>query len=167
MREQQPLLRAVQAEDREFLQRLYLDARADEGRRAGLPEALWQGLLMQQFVIREQQYAAAHPHADDSLVLDEAGLPIGRLCIDRSVAELLQLVDIALLGQCQRRGLGRALLLGLQQEAAATARAIELHVATGSPAERLYESLGFVDGADALQPEHPYRRLRWQVACTV
>jgi GNAT superfamily N-acetyltransferase len=164
----EPLLRPVQASDRDFLLQLYLGCRADEGRRAGLPEALWQGLLRQQFAIREQQYGAAYPRADDRLVLGDAGQAIGRFYVDRSAGALLQLIDIALLPAHQGQGLGRALLLGLQREAAAGEQTIELHVASDNPAARLYESLGFVDMAEpAGRSDHPYRRLRWRAACTV
>lgn len=169
-----PGRRRVEAADADFLCRLYVEGRVDEGRRAGVPDAVWRPLLAQQFSWREHQYREAHPDADDCLLLDTGGGAMGRMWVDRSDPGRWRVVDLALLPSLTRQGVGSALLRSLQREAAAQGAAIELQVANGNPAIRLYERLGFQqpepgDDAGAVRsdasPHLPYWRLCWQPPC--
>jgi len=79
------------------------------------------------------------------------GADAGRLYVQRRADELL-IVDIALLPQFRRRGIGSALIARLFEEADASKLVVRIHVEHNNPAQRLYLRLGFVfhDEADGM-----------------
>lgn len=68
--------------------------------------------------------------------------PIGRLYVDRRADEI-RVVDIALLPEHRRQGIGSALLENILAEAAAAHKPVRIHVEKFNPALRLYQRLGF------------------------
>lgn len=134
-------LRAATPADEPFLRRLYADARGAELARLPLDEPARETLLRIQFDAQSRSYAAAHPHASNDVVLVDAA-PAGRLWVDRSGSEIW-LIDIALVSEHRRRGLGGRLLTALIDEARERGCAVRLHVEAHNPARRLYERLGF------------------------
>lgn len=148
------VLRPATAADRPFL--LALFAATSAIAHAPLPPAQRDALLAMQLDAQERSHRARFPDARFD-VIEEAGAPIGRLCVDRS-ADTLRLVDVALLTAWRGRGIGTALLRELQEEAVRTQRRVALYVASGNPAARLYGRLGFqVVAEDALG-----RDLEWR-----
>jgi ribosomal protein S18 acetylase RimI-like enzyme len=99
-----------------------------------------------QFDAQRRHYSAYYRDAAHDLVVVE-GEPAGRLYVARDKDEIL-VVDIALLPEHQRRGIGSALLAELLAEADETGKTLSLHVEHRNPARRLYERLGFVTVAD-------------------
>jgi ribosomal protein S18 acetylase RimI-like enzyme len=98
-------------------------------------------LLKMQIDGQRASYAAEFPHADHGIILLD-DRPIGRLIVDRG-PEIHHLVDITILKQNRRAGIGGALIRALCTEAEMMRRRVRLHVAVDNPARELYRRLGF------------------------
>jgi ribosomal protein S18 acetylase RimI-like enzyme len=128
----------VPEQDADFVFRVFADVRAAELSGACVDAA---GLLMLLRMQHRAQLASYHrdyPRAERTLFLLEHE-PVGYWLLDRA-ADALTLVDFALLSSVRGRGLGSALLGGLQRDVSVP---IRLHVRPESPARRLYERHGF------------------------
>jgi GNAT superfamily N-acetyltransferase len=136
-------LRALEERDGDFLFRLFIAARPDlSAAVSGWSAAERDALLRMQFDARETQYARDHPDACVEVILS-SGEPIGGVCV-ALLRDELRIVDLTLLPEYRNRGIGRALLADLLDEAGRTGRRVTLHVQRGNPARCLYERLGFV-----------------------
>lgn len=141
-------LRRAGREDLPFLLVLYRSFRMAE-----LIYAPW--TLQQKHAFLDDQFRLQHQHfvtvfaGADFMILERDSEPIGRLYLDAS-SPLWLLVDIGLLPAWRGKGIGRALLENVQQEARVSgAASIRLHVAQNNPAaRRLYERSGFVATGD-------------------
>ena len=112
-----------------------------------LPRAQAEALVVDQFRLQTVGYAEQFPHASHRVVAFR-GRPVGRV-IDAEVGDHLLLVDIVLDPSVRGLGIGTEVVHRLQERARATGRPVHLHVRIGSPAIRLYSSLGFEPGAPA------------------
>ena len=135
------MLRTATPEDEAFLFELYSSTRAEEMAAWGWPAPQREMFLKMQYAAQSQAFRSTFPQADHHIIL-HGERPIGRLFIDRCGLHLT-LVDIALLPEYRRQGIGTALLRDLQEEAARVGKAVRLHVFKTNPAARLYERLGF------------------------
>jgi len=136
-------LRSITPEDMGFLCRLYASTRMEE-----LAVVPWTPEQKEEFL--RQQFHAQHAHwsqhysgASFDLVLVD-GEPAGRLYVDRWAREI-RIVDIALLPEHRRGGIGTALLRRVLDEGDAAGKPVSIHVEMFNPARRLYERLGFVE----------------------
>jgi ribosomal protein S18 acetylase RimI-like enzyme len=101
-------------------------------------------MLEQQFLARRRGYAAAYPAAE-ARIIEVDGVAAGAL-LTETRADVLHLVDIALLPAMQGRGVGTVVLRGLLTVADAGGRGIRLQVDPGNRvALGLYRRLGFVE----------------------
>jgi ribosomal protein S18 acetylase RimI-like enzyme len=75
-------------------------------------------------------------------VIERDGVPAGRLYLHYQPKDL-RIVDIALMPEYRRHGIGRAILTQLLADAQADGRNVSLHVEMNNPALRLYHDLGF------------------------
>jgi ribosomal protein S18 acetylase RimI-like enzyme len=154
-------LRSVEAADADLLYRIFASTREEELALAGLAPAHIEALLRMQLSAQDQQYRAAHPGAEDSVIVVD-GRPVGHLRVARD-GDAVHLLDIALLPEHRGRGTGTALILQLQDEAAAAGLPLRLHVARSNPATSLYARLGFeLDGGDAV-----YQAMTWTAVTLV
>jgi ribosomal protein S18 acetylase RimI-like enzyme len=144
-------LRPLQASDREFSYRVYADARRQELAVLDWPPAQKEAFLRMQFEVRERQYRADYADADWQAILHD-GVPAGTM-ITRKAADAVYLVDIALLAEHRRSGIGTAILKSLQQKG----QKIILHVQRQNPAVSLYSGLGFAPVAE----DPMYLRMEW------
>jgi len=149
-------LRLEEAEDGPFLRELYALTRAEE--MAALPwdRAHKDAFLRMQFEAQTLHYHRAYPEAAFQIVLVN-GCPAGRLYVHRGDDEI-GLIDISLLPEYRRRGIGSELLRALLTEARRLGRRMTLHVERRNPALRLYERLGFRQLAD----EGLYLLMEWR-----
>ena len=135
-------LRPTGPDDSEFLLHVYASTRSEE--LASVPWSPEQkdAFLRQQFHAQSVDWSQNYPKADWSIV-EVDGVPAGRLYVDWGEAEI-RLVDIALLPEFRRGGIGTALIGRLFVEADARRLPVTIHVEIFNPARALYERLGFV-----------------------
>lgn len=147
-------VRPVTAADEDLLHALYRSRRQPELALLPWDEAAKDAFVRQQVAAQAQGHTrrGAHP---DVVVVD--GVAAGVLVLSRD-AEAVHVVDVALLPAYRGQGVGEQLLADLQRRAAASGRAVTLHVERGSRARRLYERLGFaVTGQDDV-----HDRMEWR-----
>jgi GNAT superfamily N-acetyltransferase len=134
-------LRFSTPDDHEFLFAVYASTRAEELSLWGWDDNQKRAFLEMQFRAQSQQYGLCYPQADGSIILFNDH-PVGRLLVDRAGPDIT-LVDIALLPEFRKRGIGTGLIQSLLQEATGAKKNVALQVLRGSAAARLYERLGF------------------------
>ena len=139
-------LRPVTHEDQPFLYRLYASTRSEELSAVPWSEEQKQAFLKMQFSAQSHDYRKNYPDAALQLIVRD-GQPAGRLYLDRRERAIC-IVDIALLPEHRRAGIGSALLRELIAEANAAGKPLTLHVEKFNPARRLYQRLGFVETGD-------------------
>lgn len=134
-------LRGAIDADGEFLYRVYASTREDELKPAGWGEEQLEAFLKMQFAAQDKHYRTHYPGAE-FLVISDGDIPAGRLYLYRHPKEL-RIMDIALLPEHRRKGIGTFLLSNLQQEARESELAVTIHVEKENPAMNLYRTLGF------------------------
>jgi ribosomal protein S18 acetylase RimI-like enzyme len=134
-------LRPITEKDREFLCRLYVSTREDEMALVPWSDAEKQAFLVMQFNAQTKFYHEQFKQAEFQAILLD-GEPIGRLYIDRRADEI-RLIDIALLPEHRRKGIGSRLLKGTLAEAERAGLPVRIHVESYNPALHLYYRLGF------------------------
>jgi ribosomal protein S18 acetylase RimI-like enzyme len=128
--------------DWDFLLVLYASTRKEEMERVNWSEEQKQSFLESQLAAQKAAYEERFPDSEHEIILVKKK-PIGRIWVNRSEEEI-RLLDIALLPEYRRRGIGTALLRGLQQEAAAGEKPLRHCVyITNHPAVAFYRKLGF------------------------
>jgi ribosomal protein S18 acetylase RimI-like enzyme len=152
-------LRPVTPDDDLFLVALYASTRAEE-----LDQAQWQegqryAFVRWQFDLQRREYDARFPDARYQVILidDE---PAGRIWIGAD-EEQIRLLDIALLPQFQRRGVGTILLTDLMKEAENAGKFLRHMVfVLNNNAHRFYERLGFV----VIDDVGGYKHMEWKAS---
>lgn len=134
-------LRAIMAGDMDFLAEVYASTRADELAVTGWSEEQKAAFCRMQFDAQHAHYQK-HFSGASFQVIEQGGMPVGRLYVDRWTREI-RIVDIALLPENRAQGIGTQLLQELQQEAQAAGKVLSIHVERLNPALRLYGRLGF------------------------
>ena len=124
------------------------------------PDAAKRQFLDDQFALQHAHYAKVYIGAD-LLLIENVGLPIGRIYLYRTAGEI-RLMDIALIESERGRGIGTALLREIMEEAHATNRQLTLHVEPDNPAQRLYQRLGF----QLIEHRGVYDFLGWKSAAS-
>lgn len=129
----------VMPDDEEFLIKVYFSTR-DDVESSPLPQEQKNAFMLMQYKAQKQHYAANFPGLSyDIILLGER--QIGRLMVWRNADELL-VVDISLLTEFRKFGIGTILLKDLLTEAAQANLTFTLHTWKNNPAVRLYKRLG-------------------------
>jgi len=147
-------LRLAEASDEPFLRDLFKSVKAAQLAAAGLPPAMLDLVLAQQYRAQVAGHAAQCPAAQSLIILRDAA-PVGRLLLDRA-ASRWHVVDLALLPAARNAGVGReimqAVAIAAREQGAAV---LSLAVATtNEDAIRFYVRLGFCDVADGATASH-------------
>lgn len=142
-------------DDVEFMCRLYASTREEELQYLPWSAEQKDAFLRQQFIAQRTHYRGNYDEAE-YLVILENGQPIGRLYLHRRPDDL-RVMDIALLPEHRRRGIGRMLIAELIEEAGAAGQAVSIHVEMQNPAMSLYERLGFRQ----IESYGPYHLMKW------
>jgi ribosomal protein S18 acetylase RimI-like enzyme len=148
--------RPITEADLPFLSGLYASTRTEELSVLDWSQAEKAAFLQQQFDAQHAHYQTYYGDSD-FLVIERGGVPIGRLYLARWADEH-RIVDIALLPEHRRHGLGAGLLRDLLEEAGQSHKAVMIHVEKYNPAMSLYRRLGFV----AVAEEGAYDLMRWE-----
>lgn len=125
--------------DEPFFERLYFETRRDEFAPLGWDAEQLGGILKMQFEMQTRGYKMQFPDARIS-VIEAGGAAVGRLIATGEI----RLVDIAVLPEDRRRGIGSFVLNHLLDEARKSGKTVTLQVLkTNAGAIRLYEKFGF------------------------
>jgi len=135
-------LRTVEESDQGFLFSVYASTRADEMDLVDWSDAQKDGFLHMQFDAQTKHYLLYYPNAEYKII-ECAGICMGRLIVEDRGDHFL-IMDIALLPEYRRLGIGTFLIQELKQEAIRLDLPLVLRVEFFNPAVRLYDRLGFV-----------------------
>ncbi len=150
-------LRPAEAADDDFLFRLFRDTKIGILHMAQIPEAQIPALIAFQHQSRAHTYRTLYPAAVNSII-EWSGQPIG-LLIEHDEGDTVYVVDVELMPEHQRQGLGTALMRAVMDEWAARGRGIRVKVAVeNEPSLALWRKLGFVE--TGLDPSY-YLGMRW------
>jgi ribosomal protein S18 acetylase RimI-like enzyme len=141
-------LRPAQAEDQDFLYRLYASTRPEISE-LGWPPEQQEAFLRMQFHAQQRWYQTAYPAAQHIIITAEQE-PIGRVLVSRE-NHSATLVDISILPQYRRHGIGGTIIGELIRQSSSRGEILKLQVLRSNPAQRLYLRLGFLQtGEDAM-----------------
>lgn len=130
---------AIVVDDEDFLRELYLTTREDL---AGLLTAdQLRQLVAIQYAAQQRTYSEQFPTASNEIVLLD-GRPVGRFLVERR-ADVIHIIDIALLPEVRGVGVGSILIQRLLRECRAASLPCILQVLKSNRAQRLYARLGF------------------------
>ncbi|HST47480.1 GNAT family N-acetyltransferase [Jatrophihabitans sp.] len=147
-----PPLRPAGSSDQAVLLRVFTEAHCAGFELLGMEPAALAGLVGMQYRARQAQYSAAHPEAVEYLICGSDGSPVGSCWLDDTPGQL-RVLDIAVLREHRRRGIARAVLGSLCEQAAAAGKPVRLSVWHENVAAlELYRSLGFTTPAGSGDP---------------
>src|SRR5215469_3425514 len=149
-------LRTVTPEDEQFLRAVYASTRSEELARVPWSDEQKRAFIDMQFAAQDADYRRNYPDAQYSII-EVQGAPAGRLYVDRGSKEI-RIIDIALLPDHRRAGIGTSLLRALQDEGRATSKTLTIHVEKFNPARSLYHRLGF----QQIEDKGVYLLLEWK-----
>lgn len=139
-------LRPAAPGDAELLYEIYASTREEELAVVPWDASTKEAFLRMQFAAQDTYYRATYPQASYDLIVSGEKV-LGRLYIDRGERAWLVL-DIALLPEHRRKGIGTRLLSEVLADATEAGRPVQIHVERFNPARRLYDRLGFREIAD-------------------
>lgn len=132
--------------DMPFLRRLYASTRWEELAITGWNGGQKLAFLDSQFGFQRYHYRTYYPTASWG-VLEDHGMPAGRLYVHREPATLL-VIDIALLPDWRGCGIGTALMRWVCTQARAAGKSVTVSVEKYNRAQTLYRRLGFREISD-------------------
>jgi ribosomal protein S18 acetylase RimI-like enzyme len=151
-----PRLRTARPEDEQFLRAVYASTRAEELALVPWSDEQKRAFTDMQFAAQDADYRRNYPDAQYSII-EVQGVAAGRLYVDRCSKEI-RIIDIALLPEHRRAGIGTKLLRILQGEARAAGKTLTIHVEKFNPARSLYHRLGFQE----IEDKGVYLFLEWK-----
>jgi GNAT superfamily N-acetyltransferase len=149
-------LRLVAEGDQDFLFSVYASTRAEEMNLVDWSDAQKESFLRMQFGAQTMHYSLYYPDAEYKII-ERADVSIGRLIVENRGDHFL-IMDIALLPEYRRSGIGTFLIQQLQQEAIQLNLPLVLRVEFFNPAICLYNRLGFVKTRDV---NSVYQEMVW------
>jgi ribosomal protein S18 acetylase RimI-like enzyme len=133
--------RPVADGDLEFLYNLFASTRLSEMSATGWSDGQVEEFLRMQFRLQHTQYMQNYKGASFDIILVDS-IPAGRLYVDRG-EEGIRVIEISILPEFRRKGIGSSILRGLTEEADAIGQTISLHVEMNNPILGFYKTLGF------------------------
>jgi len=135
-------------DDGDFLLSVYASTRP-ELTGSGWPEKQQDAFVRMQFDAQTRHYRESFPDAAYSVICVD-GEPAGRLIVNYAGDQIL-IVDIALLPEFRRTGIGSGLVRRLLERADADHLPVRCHVLHDSTARRFWEQAGFAaQGSDGV-----------------
>ena len=152
------LLRELGADDEPVLFQLYSAVRSAELGLESWPPDERDRILRVQFDAQRRGYRAQFPRLDERLIV-RGGVPIGWVIVDGSDGHALRGIDIALLAEARRQGVGTYVMQSLQEEAAAGNRPFVIVVERRNErALAFHRRLGF----HAIEETEVHTMMEWQ-----
>jgi ribosomal protein S18 acetylase RimI-like enzyme len=147
--------RPITNADQPFLYQVYAGTREDEMALLNWSETEKEAFLAMQFSAQHRHYMEHFSRASfDLILLDDQ--PIGRLYLDRRPDEF-RIIDIALLPDFRRQGIGSGILEDILAEAGEARLPVRIHVERNNPALGLYFRLGF----QQIEDQGVYYLMEW------
>jgi GNAT superfamily N-acetyltransferase len=134
-------LRSIKPEDEEFLYQVYASTREVEMAMVDWTKEQIETFLRMQFNAQHKHYQENYVGSKFDIIL-EGNTPVGRLYVARWEKEI-RIIDISLLPEFRRKGIGSLFLKDIMAEAALDGKPVSIHVEHFNPALRLYNKLGF------------------------
>lgn len=134
-------LRTALPDDEEFLFSVYASTRIEEMDLVDWTAAQKEAFLRMQFHAQDQYYREVYATATYQVILQE-DQRVGRLYLHQRSDEI-RVMDIALLPEYRRGGIGSALMTQILEGATRNQLPVTIHVERFNPALHLYERLGF------------------------
>jgi len=134
-------LRAAEAADHDFLFTVYASSRAAEMALAPWSAEQKDAFLRMQFAAQNRHYAAEYPQATHDIIC-HGQVPVGRIYLARR-EEDFHILDITILPQFQKTGIGSCVLRRLLEEAGRSAKPVSIYVESFNPSLKLFRKLGF------------------------
>jgi len=135
------VLRPMSDADLAFTAALYASTRTEELAPVPWPPEVKQAFLAQQHAAQHAHYQQ-HYRGMEAAIVERGGAAIGRLYLYEMPAEI-RIVDISLMPEARRQGIGAALLRDLLAGAGPQGKIVTIHVEKNNPARTLYTRLGF------------------------
>jgi GNAT superfamily N-acetyltransferase len=135
-------LRPATPEDESFLVQLYKSSRGDDLRGLGWDEERISQFLEMQYDAQQRFFESEYKRADDQIIVREE-TRLGRLLVERREHEI-RCIDVALLPEYRKAGVGTYLLRQLQAEAKRERKPLRLQIIRFNRAINLLERLEFV-----------------------
>ena len=139
-------LRDADPNDAPFLFAVYASTRAEEMALVPWNEEQRQGFLRMQFDAQHAYYHEQFPDAEYKVILAE-GEPVGRFFVARD-EKMIHILDLAVLPERRRNGVGSTLIQGLITEAETSGKTLQIYVESFNPSLCLFERLGFTKVAE-------------------
>lgn len=137
-------LKSITENDIPFLYSVYRSTRLEELASANFTEKELEDFLQSQFNLQHTQYMKYYKNPSFDIIMFE-GNPAGRLYVDRKEDDI-RIIDIALLTEYRRKGIGRILFNNLIKESESNKIPLSLHVEHNNPILSFYIGLGFKKG---------------------
>lgn len=134
----------IRDEDLVVLSEIYRSTREEELKQVTYwSEQDKKAFIQQQFMAQHDYYQKNYIGAGFYLIY-KSKTPIGRLYIHENYHEnCIRIIDIAILPNWQKKGLGKSILEDILAKANLLKRNVSIHVEAFNPAKHLYERLGF------------------------
>ena len=134
-------LKPIRPGDEEFLYQVYASTRMDEMAMVDWSKEQIESFLRMQFNAQHKYYQENYVGSRFDIILKNK-TSVGRLYVARWEKEV-RIIDIALLPEFRRKGIGSKLLKDIMAEAANDDKPVSIHVEHNNPALSLYQMLGF------------------------
>jgi GNAT superfamily N-acetyltransferase len=137
-------LRPVTPADHDFLLEAYALTRAEEMSLVPWTEDQKRAFVSAQFQAREQHYQKVYPAAAHEIILSN-DRPVGLRYLARLDAEI-RIVDLFLMPNARKQGIGTYLITRLQADAAQCAKLLRIYLESFNSSIIFFERLGFSRG---------------------
>ncbi|MGB2606770.1 MAG: N-acetyltransferase, partial [Candidatus Sulfotelmatobacter sp.] len=159
--EQEVHLEPASPADESFIYATFASTRIEELSPTGWSDEQKEQFLRMQFEAQRRSYLRDLPEAEYTVIW-RGSLAVGRLIVERTPSEI-HIVDIALLTQFRKQGIGSILMRRMLGEAKQTGKSLRLFVEKFNPALRWYERLGF----EVVSTGPIYLEMIWRPASAV
>lgn len=141
------IFRPATSDDDPFLLAVYASTRMEELALTDWDQAQRDTFLKMQFDAQLSHYREHYPEGEHLIILVN-GDAAGRLYV-ANIAEEIRILDITILPQNRKAGIGTPIIKELMVDAAEIGKPLRIYVESFNPSRRLFERLGFVKSSES------------------